>query len=126
MKKHLTAALAATLFCGAAGVALAQPHWDRDHHDRGRHEGWDRGRHEGWRHDRYNQGWDYNRHWRPDWRRGARMDWRDWRRAQRLDWRRHHLRRPPYGYEWREVDGNYVLAAVATGLIADLIMNKSY
>jgi hypothetical protein len=33
---------------------------------------------------------------------------------ERLDWRRHHLRRPPRGYEWREVDGNYVLAAAAS------------
>jgi Ni/Co efflux regulator RcnB len=118
MKKHLTAALAATLLFGGAGAALAQPHWDRGHHDNGRHEGWDRGR--------YHNGYDYNRGWRPEWRRGARMDYGYWSRGSRIDWRRHHLRRPPYGYEWREVDGNYVLAAVATGLIADLIMNNNY
>ena len=29
---------------------------------------------------------------------------------------------PTYGYEWRRVDDNYVLAAVATGLIASIII----
>jgi Ni/Co efflux regulator RcnB len=49
------------------------------------------------------------------------MDHDHWRHAQRVDWRHHHLRAPPRGYEWREVDGNYVLAAAATGLIASII-----
>jgi Ni/Co efflux regulator RcnB len=31
------------------------------------------------------------------------------------------LRAPPHGYEWRMVDGNYVLAAVATGVIASVV-----
>lgn len=26
------------------------------------------------------------------------------------NWRARHLRRPPAGYEWRELDGQYVLA----------------
>jgi len=47
----------------------------------------------------------------------------DWDRGERIDWRSRHLRRPPRGYEWREVDGNYVLAAAATGLIASIIAN---
>ena len=64
----------------------------------------------------------YVRH--DDWRRGHRMRHEDWARGQRVDWHRHHLRRPPRGYEWREVDGNYVLAAVATGLIASIIANS--
>jgi Ni/Co efflux regulator RcnB len=57
----------------------------------------------------------------PEWRQGGRIAPSDWRRGQRVDYRSHHLRRPPRGYEWRQVDGNYVLAAAATGLIAGLI-----
>jgi Ni/Co efflux regulator RcnB len=35
----------------------------------------------------------------------------DWNRGQRVDnWRAHHLRRPPEGYEWRWIDGQYVCA----------------
>jgi Ni/Co efflux regulator RcnB len=61
----------------------------------------------------------YVRH--DEWRKGARMSRNDWRRGRRFDYRRYHLSAPPRGYEWREVDGNYVLAAAATGLIATII-----
>ncbi len=56
-----------------------------------------------------------------EWRRGGHLARGDWEQARQVDWRRHHLRRPPRGYEWRQVNGNYVLAAAATGLIASLI-----
>jgi Ni/Co efflux regulator RcnB len=57
-----------------------------------------------------------------EWRRGYHMRQDDWNRGQRVDdWRSHHLRQPPRGYEWREVDGNYVMAAVATGIVASVI-----
>lgn len=46
----------------------------------------------------------------------------DWNRGRRVDYRSYHLAPPPRGYEWREVDGNYVMAAVATGLIASAIV----
>ena len=38
------------------------------------------------------------------------------------DYRHYRLSEPPRGYEWREVDGNYVLAAVATGVIASVVI----
>jgi Ni/Co efflux regulator RcnB len=56
-----------------------------------------------------------------EWRKGARMRDEDWKRGERVDYHEHHLRAPPHGYEWREVDGNYVLAAVATGVIASIV-----
>lgn len=56
-----------------------------------------------------------------EWRKGARMRDEDWKRGQRVDYHERHLRAPPRGYEWREVDGNYVLAAVATGVIASVV-----
>jgi Ni/Co efflux regulator RcnB len=46
----------------------------------------------------------------------------DWKRGEHVDYHAHHLRAPPRGYEWRLVDGNYVLAAVATGVIASVIV----
>ena len=56
-----------------------------------------------------------------EWKKGARMHDEDWKRGERVDYRHEHLRAPPHGYEWRLVDGNYVLAAVATGVIASVI-----
>lgn len=87
----------------SAGFAFAQDHHDdhpADHHDQ--------------------SGDHYVRH--NDWHKGARINHDDWNRGQQVDWHQHHLRRPPAGYEWREVDGNYVLAAVATGVIASVIV----
>jgi Ni/Co efflux regulator RcnB len=56
-----------------------------------------------------------------EWKKGAKMRQEDWGRGEHIDYRERHLRAPPEGYEWREVDGNYVLAAVATGVIASVI-----
>lgn len=64
----------------------------------------------------------YVRH--DDWRKGGQISRNDWKRGRRVDYRkysRYHLYAPPRGYEWREVDGNFVLAAVATGVIASVI-----
>lgn len=57
-----------------------------------------------------------------DWHRGGRISHDDWDRGRQVDYRHYHLRRPPRGYEWREVDGNYVLAAIATGVIASVVI----
>ena len=56
-----------------------------------------------------------------DWHPGGRIAQDDWRRGQHVDYRAHNLRPPPRGYEWREVNGNYVLAAVTTGVILSLL-----
>jgi Ni/Co efflux regulator RcnB len=57
-----------------------------------------------------------------EWKKGYHMKQEDWSRAQPVDYRTYHLKAPPRGYEWRQVDGNYVLAAVATGIIASAIV----
>ena len=62
----------------------------------------------------------YVRH--DEWKKGAKIKDEDWKRAQPIDYHEHHLKAPPRGYEWRQVDGNYVLAAVATGVIASAIV----
>ena len=56
-----------------------------------------------------------------EWKKGAKMRDEDWQRGERVDYRARHLRAPPHGYEWRQVDGNYVLAAVTTGVIASVV-----
>ncbi len=61
----------------------------------------------------------YVRH--DDWRKGTKIQDQDWQRGEHVDYRQRHLRAPPHGYEWRLVDGNYVLAAVATGVIASVV-----
>jgi Ni/Co efflux regulator RcnB len=62
----------------------------------------------------------YVRH--EEWKKGYHMRHEDWDRGRPVDYRAYHLQEPPRGYEWREVDGNYVLAAVATGIIASAIV----
>ena len=57
-----------------------------------------------------------------EWKKGATMRREDWERGEKVDYHQHHLKAPPRGYEWRQVDGNYVLAAVATGVIASAII----
>ena len=101
MKRLLMALAAGALLIGGAGAANAQPR-PYQHFD--------------------GPDWGRDHH---DWRRGGRVDRDEWRRGQVVtDWRVRHLRRPPRGYEWREVNGDYVLAAVATGIIADLLLNN--
>ena len=56
-----------------------------------------------------------------EWKKGYHMKDEDWHRGEAVDYHAHHLKAPPRGYEWREVDGNYVLAAAATGIIASVI-----
>jgi Ni/Co efflux regulator RcnB len=56
-----------------------------------------------------------------EWKKGAKIKDEDWNRGEHIDYRQQHLRTPPHGYEWRLVDGNYVLAAVATGVISSVI-----
>jgi Ni/Co efflux regulator RcnB len=52
---------------------------------------------------------------------GDHVEKGDWGRGQRIDYHAYKLRAPPRGYEWRRVDNNYILAAVATGAIASVI-----
>jgi Ni/Co efflux regulator RcnB len=63
---------------------------------------------------------EYVRH--DEWKKGYHMKPEDWHRARPIDYRQYHLNPPPRGYEWRSVDGNYVLAAVATGVIASAVV----
>ncbi len=39
------------------------------------------------------------------------------------DWRGHHLREPPRGYHWVQSGSDYVLVAIATGVILNLMLS---
>ena len=105
MKKFLTTAAALLMLAAPVSEAMAQGY---NHHDdrRGGPSMMMRG---------------HNDHGNR-WRKGGRIERNDWNRGHRVDYRRYKLQRPPRGYEWRRVDNNYVLAAVATGLIASVIL----
>ncbi|HEX9199231.1 MAG TPA: RcnB family protein [Acidobacteriaceae bacterium] len=90
----------------STGAIFAQDDHRDDHHDADRRDD---------HHDNH----QYVRH--DEWRKGYHMRHEDWDRGERVDYNTYHLRRPPRGYEWREVDGNFVLAAVATGVVASIV-----
>lgn len=106
-------------------------------HDNGRHNGWDRG--DRWDNGRHN-GYYYNNRWSygapPSYyygRPGYRPGYTAWRRGGYLpsyyrgngyviqDYGYYRLRPPPRGYYWYRAGNDYVLAAIATGLIFDII-----
>jgi Ni/Co efflux regulator RcnB len=60
---------------------------------------------------------------RHHWRRGERLP-DEYRHGGYVDWRAYNLQPPPAGYQWVNVDGDLVLVALASGLIADLIVNS--
>jgi Ni/Co efflux regulator RcnB len=97
MRNLVLAIAASTLIASAAGAVNAQP---------SAHAGWAQ-----------NQGASHH------WSNGERMGYDDWNGAQPVDYRQHHLRAPPGGYEWRESNGQFILGAVATGLIASAVID---
>ncbi|MDB5429220.1 MAG: hypothetical protein JWP35_336 [Caulobacter sp.] len=95
---------------------------------------WDGSRHNGYY---YNNRWSYGPppqayYGRP----GYRPGYSSWRRGSYLpgayrdrgyvvyDYGRYHLRPPPRGYYWYRVGDDYLLAAIASGLIFDVIVNS--
>lgn len=77
-------------------------------HAYGHYKNWhDRGRHEGW------------------YKRGGYLP-EEYRSTRYVvtDWRQYDLREPPRGYRWvRSDSGDYLLVAIATGVIVDLLLN---
>ena len=62
---------------------------------------------------------------RHDMRRGGRLG-NEYRGNQYVvnDWRGHHLSAPPRGQHWVQTGGDYVLVAIATGIIAQVLLNN--
>ena len=86
--KTLRALLALPILAVAlAGMpALAQDHTDQNHRDNH----------------------TYKQH--QEWKSGSKIQQEDWSRGDKVDYKQNHLPRPRAGHEWREIDGNYVLA----------------
>ena len=40
------------------------------------------------------------------------------------DWRSHRLYAPPRGYQWVQAGGDYMLVAIATGIITAILLNQ--
>lgn len=118
---------------------------DNDRYDRGHNERdrYDRDRHDGPRSNgRDYRGSDARNYDRRDARNYYRDDRRgggprhDLRRGQRLgneyrgnryvvnDWRARRLSAPPRGHHWVHAGNDYVLAAIATGLIAQVLLSN--
>ncbi|MFD0740194.1 RcnB family protein [Lysobacter koreensis] len=103
----LIAPLAALLALASASAEAGKKHGhghDDDGH--GRHGHHDRGKHEGWR-------------------KGERIDVVYLQpRYHVSDYRVYHLAPPPRGHRWvRGDDGKFILVAVATGIIADILLH---
>ncbi|OVZ57557.1 hypothetical protein CDO44_17515 [Pigmentiphaga sp. NML080357] len=140
IKKTLVVAMAcAGIALGAAAQAKGDRDWGRGHgHGHGHYE----------KHGR----WDRD-HWRDrDYRKGYRDGYRDaprvihrgwapppprrWVRGDRLpnyhrggyyvvhDWHAHRLYRPRPGYQWVQVGSEYLLVAIASGIITSIILNQ--
>jgi Ni/Co efflux regulator RcnB len=60
----------------------------------------------------------------PEFHRGGHIP-REYRmRAYEVDYRQHRLSPPPYGHRWVQVGADYVLIAIASGVIANIILNQ--
>jgi Ni/Co efflux regulator RcnB len=57
-----------------------------------------------------------------EWKRGAAIKHEDWDRGDKIDYHQYkQLSAPPRGYEWRLVDGQYVLVNSSTFAIRTVI-----
>ena len=122
MKRLLSAVLLGFVFLSPMAVTAKNKHHDH-HHDR--HHDHDHG------YDRYYYDDDdyddrryYRRHEgyrRHDYRRGVVYVER---RVYVDDYRHYDLAPPPHGHRWvRSPDGRYILIAVASGIIADILLH---
>jgi Ni/Co efflux regulator RcnB len=131
MKKYIIPAVALTLL--GTSAALAQYNGNPSDRDRGvtQQQQYRDDNRSGNQNDRYqNQGRDGYQgrnevRDRPHWSRGDRLppEYRDQQYVV-SDWRNNHLRRPPRGYHWVRTNDQYVLAAIASGVIADIIIDS--
>jgi Ni/Co efflux regulator RcnB len=135
MKKTLVIAAGSLLF--ATTVAMAAP--AQHHHDRG-HQQNDQGRdhrgnqgHRRFYHDQHGEHDGYGRYYvvqergrhEGGYQRGGRVPI-EYRGPRYIvtDWRAYRLREPPRGYAWvRSDDGQYLLIALATGIIVDMLLS---
>jgi Ni/Co efflux regulator RcnB len=105
MKKHLLlAASLALLSLSTTAIAKGPGHGHgggHGNHPPGKHKGW------------------HKNH-----RKGDRLEVVYLEPRYHVDYRHHHLSAPPPGHRWvRHPDGRFILVAVATGIIADILLH---
>lgn len=99
------------------GHGKSQRHYDRhDRHDRDN-------RHDQRDHRYYHNGRGAGPH--HDFYRGQRLS-AEYRRHEYVvdNWRYHRLSAPPRGYHWVQTGSDYVLIAITTGIIAQIVLSN--
>ncbi len=126
MKRLIGSFMVVSLLASGAAFAAPQQHHDRDR-DRieQRHDAHGPDRHDDRRNDKRDDRRsahhdDRNSRHGPPFHRGERLA-PDHLGSHVADYRKHHLKQPPRGHEWRRVDNQYVLIAIATGVIASVV-----
>lgn len=125
-KQWSTWVICGALLMSSTAVVVAQPQ-DQDHRDQHQDRHQDQGRHG---QDRGNHGQDQN--YRGMYDRGRHEGW--YKRGGHVpseyrgdsyvvtDWRSQHLRQPPRGYHYvRSDNGDFLLVAITTGVIASIL-----
>ena len=93
--------------------------------DRGRREDYRRGGRDDDRRDYQSHGGERGAGPDHDFYRGGRLPMQYRNRGYVVDdWRGHRLSAPPRGYYWVQTGGDYVLVAIATGIIAQILLNQ--
>jgi len=130
MMKLISRLLIAIALLSASSLALATPgHGDHDrgnHGNNGHHDnrrGHDNRHYDGRRHD----DWRYGYHGGPRYYGGPHR----WERGHRYygptyvvrNYGYYRLRPPPRGYHWVRADNDYLLVAIATGVILDMALH---
>jgi Ni/Co efflux regulator RcnB len=107
MNRSVISAAIVALSLTLPAIAFAQ---DRDQNNRGRDE-----------HARDNEPGAGPNH---SYHRGDRLPAAEHRKEYEVnDWRSRNLREPPAGHHWVRSGDDYVLAAIATGVIADIALH---
>jgi Ni/Co efflux regulator RcnB len=131
MKTKLIASALLALTIAASGSAMAQrgnDHNDRnDRNDRGQQQHDNNGHNDGRNDDARKFKRDNSRGGGPnhDLRRGQKLnkEYRD-NRYVVSDWKNRHLSAPPRGQHWVRAGNDYVLAAIATGVITQILLSN--
>jgi len=136
MNRKAAAAISAAIALSMATGQLAFAQGNSNRNDRDRDEGRQQERHgnKPEHHDNRDFGRSHNRE-RERGGRGVGPNY-EYYRGDRLpveyrhrqyvvdDWRGHHLSAPPRGYHWVQSGSDYILIAIATGIIAQLLLGR--
>lgn len=119
MKSKIIALAILATALTAQGSAFADDHDHRDHRRGPPSHSNHRDNHHDYHHDGRGAG---PRH---DFYRGQRLE-PEYRRHEYVvdNWRGHHLKAPPRGYHWVQTGPDYVLVAITTGIIAQIVLGN--